>query len=85
MCVCVLVAHLYLTLCDLMDYSPPESSVCGIPQVRILEWVAMSSSRGLPHPGIESMSLTSPALVGRFFTTEPPGKLILKGITTENY
>ena len=27
----------------------------------------------IPDPGIESQSLTSPALAGRFFTTEPPG------------
>ena len=35
-----------LTLCDPMDYSPPGSSVHGILQARILEWVAMLSSRG---------------------------------------
>ena len=34
------------TLCDLTDYSPPGSSVLGILQARILEWVTMSSSRG---------------------------------------
>ena len=33
-----------LTLCDLMDSSPPGSSVHGIPQGRILEWVATSFS-----------------------------------------
>ena len=49
-CECVLVAQLCLTLCDLMDCSPPGSSVCGIPQARILEWVAMSSSRGSSPP-----------------------------------
>ena len=38
-------------------------------QARILEWVAMPSSRDLPNPWIESMSLTSPALAGGFFTT----------------
>ena len=35
-----------LTLCNLMDCSPPGSSVHGISQARILEWVAFSSSRG---------------------------------------
>ena len=35
-----------LTLCDAMDCSPPGSSVHGILQARILEWVAISSSRG---------------------------------------
>ena len=33
------------TLFDPMNYSPPGSSVCGILQVRILEWVGMPSSR----------------------------------------
>ena len=36
---------------------------------RILEWVAVPSSRGFSHPGIESASLKSPALSGRLFTT----------------
>ena len=35
-----------LTLCDPVDCSPPGSSVRGILQARILEWVAISSSRG---------------------------------------
>ena len=34
------------TLCDLIDCSPLSSSVCGILQARILEWVAIPSSRG---------------------------------------
>ena len=53
---------------------PPGSSVHGILQARILEWVAISSSRGLPHPGIKPESLTSPALTGRFLPLVPPGK-----------
>ena len=44
-CVCVLVTLLCLTLCDPMDCSPPGSSVHGILQARILEWVAISFSR----------------------------------------
>ena len=53
-----------------MDCSLPDSSVHGILQARILEWVAMPSPlRDLPNQGIEPMSLTSPALAGRFFTT----------------
>ena len=43
-----------LTLCDSMDCSPPGSSVHGILQARILEWVAMPSSRGSSHPPQES-------------------------------
>ena len=42
----VLVAQSCPTLCDPMDCSPPGSSVHGILQARILEWVAMPSSRG---------------------------------------
>ena len=41
----VIVALLYPTLCDPVDYSPPGSSVHGILQAIILEWVAMSFSR----------------------------------------
>ena len=39
-----------LTLCDPMDCSPPGSSVHGISQARILEWVAISFSRGSSRP-----------------------------------
>ena len=56
------------TLCDPMDYSPPDSSVHGTLQARILEWFAISSPGDRPNPGKE---LLSPALAGRFFTTEP--------------
>ena len=38
--------QLHLTLCDPMNCSPPGSSARGILQPRILEWVAISSSRG---------------------------------------
>ena len=64
-------------LCKPMDCSPPGSSGHGIFQTRILEWVAISSSRYLPHSGIELASLASPALAGGFFTTEPPGEPIM--------
>ena len=52
-----------------MDYSPPSSSVHGILQARIPEWVALPFSGDLPDPGIEPMSLASPVLAGGFFTT----------------
>ena len=45
-----LVTQLYPTLCNPMDCSPPGSSVHGILQTRILEWVAMPSSRGSSQP-----------------------------------
>ena len=44
------VAQSCPTLCDPMDYSPPGSSIHGILQARILEWVAMPSSRGSSQP-----------------------------------
>ena len=59
------------TLWDPMDGSPPGSSVRGILQARLLEWVAVPSSWGTPDPGIKPTSLISAALTGRLFTTSP--------------
>ena len=42
--------QLFVTLCDLMDYSPPGSSFHGILQTRIPAWVAISFSRGSSRP-----------------------------------
>ena len=50
MCVCAKSLQSCQTLCDPMDCSPPGSSVPGILQARILEWVAMPSSRGSSQP-----------------------------------
>ena len=52
------------TVCDPMDYRPPSSSMHGILQARILECVAMRSSRGSSHTGNWPPPLTSPALQG---------------------
>ena len=54
MCVC---AQLCPTLCDPLNCNLPGFSVHGISQARILERVAISSSRGSPEPGIEPTSL----------------------------
>ena len=62
------------TLCDPIDRNLPGSSIQGILQVRILQWVAISSPRYLPIPGIKPRSPTSHALTGGFCTAEPPGK-----------
>ena len=67
-CVCAKSLQLCLTLCDPMDQSPSGSSVHGILQARILEWVAMPSIGIFPMQG-SNRSLLSPALAGRFFTT----------------
>ena len=53
-----------------MDYSLPGSSVRGIFQARVLEWVAISSPGDLPYPGIEP---GSPALQIDALPSEPPG------------
>ena len=76
-----LVSKLCSTLCDPMGCSPPGSSVHGIFQARILEWVAISSSGDLSNPGIKPRS---PALQVVSLPTEPPGKAIIKGIRCSN-
>ena len=65
------VAQSCLTLGNPPDCSSPGSSVHGIFQARIPEWVDISYSGDLLNPGIEPMSPVSPALAGRFFITEP--------------
>ena len=67
----VLVTGSYLTLCYPMDCSPPGSSVDGISQARILEWVAISFSRGYVRPR-DQIHISS--LASGFFTTEPGRK-----------
>ena len=80
----VLVAQLCLTLCDPMNYRPPGSSVHGILQARILEWVAISFFRG----SFRSRNRTQASCTaGRVFTdwarrealpSKPPGKPLEK-------
>ena len=75
-CVHVQSLQSCLTHCSPMDCSLPGSSVHGILQTRILEWVAMPSSRGSSQPRDRtcvSVFPVSPALAGRFFTTESSG------------
>ena len=57
--------------CNLMDCSPWGSSVHGISKARILEWVAISSSRGFSWPRDRTQIS---CIAGRFFTAEPLGK-----------
>ena len=61
--------QLCLTLCYPMDCSPKGSSIHGILQARILEWVAISSTRASSWARIKPVSLTSPAFPDGFFTT----------------
>ena len=59
-----------LTLCDPIDCGPPGSSARGISQARILEWVAISFSRG---SSLHRDQTHVPALASKFFTSEAPG------------
>ena len=67
-----------LTLHDHMGYILPDSSVLGILQARILEWLPCPPPGDLPKPGIEPTSLMSPALTGRLFTT----RVVWEALTT---
>ena len=67
------VTQLCLTLCEPMGCSLPGSSVHGIFQARVLEWVAISFFRDLPNPGTEP---GSPTLQADALPSEPPRKPI---------
>ena len=56
-------------LCDPMNCSPPGSSVSGILQERILEWVAMPFSRGSSQTRDQTYLSHISLVAGRFFTT----------------
>ena len=60
----------YLTLCDSMDHNPPDSSLHKTSWQEYWSVLPFPSPEDLPDPGIKP---SSPALAGRFFTTEPPG------------
>ena len=69
LCVCMLKSC--LTLCDLVDCSPPGFSIYGILQARILVWVAMPWISESSQPR-DQTRVSCPA--NKLFTTEPPGK-----------
>ena len=79
--VCAKSLQSCLTLCP-MDYSLPGSSVHGILQARIQEWVVMPSSRGSSHQEIKPELLKSSVQAVGFFTTgatwNAPGLLCFK-------
>ena len=68
-CVCAKSLQSCPTLCDPVDCSLPDSSVHRILQAKILEWVAISFSRGSSKPRDQTHISMFPALAGRFFTT----------------
>ena len=67
----VLVAQLCRTLCNSIDYSPPGSSVHGILQAKILEWIAIPFSRGSSWPRDWTHISHVSCIAGIFFTPEP--------------
>ena len=66
---CAKLLQLCPTLCNPVDCRPSGSSVDGILQARILEWVAVPSSRGSSQPRDWTRIFMSPALAEGFFTT----------------
>ena len=67
------MGHAYMLshVCDPLDCCPPGSSVHGISQARILEWVAIPFSRGSSQP---RAGTHVSCIAGRFFTAVPPRK-----------
>ena len=75
-CACVCACSVsHVRLFGPMDYSLPGYSVNGISQAGILEWVALSCSRGSYWPRDQH---DCPALAGGIFTAEPPGKSLCR-------
>ena len=73
-CVCVYVCVCGAWLfCDCMNYSPPGFSIYGIFQARILQWVAISSSRGSSHLRDQTQVPCISCITSGFFTSESPG------------
>ena len=73
-CLCAKLLQLRPTLCDPMNHSPPDYPAHGILQARILEWVAMPSSKGSSWPRDWTSIFMSPALAGSSLPLEPPVK-----------
>ena len=87
-CVCVCVCmctQCCLILCDPMSCRVPDSSIHGIFQARILEWVAISFSWGSSQPRDQTCVSVSPALAGKFFTSWATGKPRDQALVTLKY
>ena len=84
-CLCAQLLQLCSTLCDLMDCSLPGSSVHGTFQPRILEWVAMPSSREPPQLNDQSYISCISCIADRFFTAVSRGKPILEHTISQTH
>ena len=80
-CHCCLVAKSCLTLCDPMDCSPPGPLSMDFSRQEYWSGLPFLSAGDLPDPGVKPVS---PALAGRFFTTEPPGKPLALSKSSDN-
>ena len=85
MCMCAKSLQSRLISCDPMDCSLPGSSVCGILQERILDWVAMPSSMGSSWAGTKPGFLMSPVLAGGLFNTSTAWEALELGGLMEVY
>ena len=74
-CLCCLVSQSCPTLCNPMNLARQVPLSMGFPRQEYWTGLPFPSSEDLPDPGIKP---ESPALAGRFFTAEPPGKPIKK-------
>ena len=74
-CVCVLVAQPHPTLCSSIDYIAWQAPLSmGFSRLEYWSGLPFPSPGDLPDPGSKLASPVSPALAGRYFTIEPPGK-----------
>ena len=78
---CCLVAHLYPTLCNPVGCILPGFSVHGISQARILEWVAMPSSRGSFQPRDRTQVS---CIAGRLFTDRATREVLDMTLVVKN-
>ena len=67
-----------------MDYSLPGLSVHAVFQAKTWSGLTFPPLGDLPNRGIEPVSLSSPALAGRYFTTSPPLYFWLKLFLSSN-
>ena len=70
----------HVQLCDPMDIVCQAPLSMEFPRQEYWSGLPFSTPGDLRDPGIEPISLVSPALAGRFFTTLPPGKPVFKVI-----
>ena len=75
-----LVTQLCPALCDAMDCNPPGSSVHGILQQECWSGLPFPSPGDLPDPGVDPVSLMSPASAGGFFTTSATWEPHYRGV-----